>query len=63
MKVKPKFLLDMRKDKVYSARTWDKIIALHVAAHPGVKSEDCAGCRELAERMRFQETTIDHSHL
>jgi hypothetical protein len=50
MKVKSKFMLDMRKDKVYSARTWDKIIALHVAAHPGVKPEDCAGCRELAER-------------
>ena len=47
---RPKFSLDCRRDKVYTDAEWDKIFALHVAAHPGVKPEDCAGCRELAER-------------
>ena len=47
---RPKFSLDCRRDKVYTSQEWEEIILLHVAAHPGVKPEDCAGCRELAER-------------
>ena len=49
-----KFLLDMRKDKVYDAEEWDRIIDQHVAAHPGVKPEDCAGCLDLQNRKEEQ---------
>ena len=51
---RPKFLLDCRRDKVYTSREWEEIILLHVAAHPGVKLEDCAGCLDLQNRKEEQ---------
>ena len=32
---RPKFSLDCRRDKVYTSREWEEIIALHVAGTQG----------------------------
>jgi len=43
-------MLDCRRERTYTQAEWDQIIVLHVAAHPDVKPEDCAGCKQLAKR-------------